>query len=178
MGLVLRVVPPEDCLKETLALAAEIAANAPLAVQATKRMMRLGLDETFEPEFVNAFEVGVKNTLLDNTLQANISLFYYDYTDQQVPYFFTDPVSGLLNTKRGRILGASIVGEHAGELIQMWSLAISQKMKIKAMTDWIGGFAKLARAYPGAQPAVEFRQRLTELAEQDREQASNRAWPT
>jgi enoyl-CoA hydratase/carnithine racemase len=32
----------------TNALAAEIAANAPLAVQATKRLMRLGLDETFE----------------------------------------------------------------------------------------------------------------------------------
>jgi enoyl-CoA hydratase/carnithine racemase len=29
-------------------LAQEIAANAPLAVQATKRMMRMGQDETFE----------------------------------------------------------------------------------------------------------------------------------
>ena len=29
-------------------MAAEIARNAPLAVQATKRMMRLGLEETFE----------------------------------------------------------------------------------------------------------------------------------
>ena len=29
------------------ALAAEIAANAPLAVQASKRMMRMGLDEGF-----------------------------------------------------------------------------------------------------------------------------------
>ncbi|MEO1525970.1 MAG: AAA family ATPase [Planctomycetota bacterium] len=34
----------------------------------------------------------------------------------------------------------------------------------KAMTDWIGGFAKLAKAYPKAQPAVEFRERLSELA--------------
>ena len=39
----------------------------------------------------------------------------------------------------------------------------------KAMTDWIGGFAKLAKAYPEAQPAVEFRNRLAELAEQDQE---------
>ena len=30
----------------------------------------------------------------------------------------------------------------------------------KAMTDWIGGFAKLAKAYPKAQPAIEFRSRL------------------
>jgi hypothetical protein len=37
------------------------------------------------------------------------------------------------------------------------------------MTDWIGGFAKLAQAYPGARPAVEFRQRLTELCAEQQE---------
>jgi enoyl-CoA hydratase/carnithine racemase len=48
LGLVTRVVPGELLMKETLALAHEIAANAPLAVQGTKRMMRMGLTETFE----------------------------------------------------------------------------------------------------------------------------------
>ena len=38
---------------------------------------------TFEPEFVDAWEVGVKNTLLDNTLQANFSAFFYDYEGMQ-----------------------------------------------------------------------------------------------
>jgi pyruvate/2-oxoglutarate dehydrogenase complex dihydrolipoamide dehydrogenase (E3) component len=41
---------------------------------------------------------------------------------------------------KNRILGASIVGEHAGELIQMWSLAISQGLDIKAMTQWISPY--------------------------------------
>jgi len=41
---------------------------------------------------------------------------------------------------RGKILGASIVGEHAGELIQMWSLAVSQGLTIKAMTQWISPY--------------------------------------
>lgn len=45
---------------------------------------------------------------------------------------------------KGRILSASIVGPHAGELIQMWALAISQRMKIKAMTDWISPYPTLA----------------------------------
>jgi len=40
--------------------------------------------ETFEPEFVDAFEIGVKNTLLDNTLQANLTAFFYDYSDMQI----------------------------------------------------------------------------------------------
>ena len=48
MGLVNKVVPADRLQAETRALAEEIAANAPLAVQATKRMMRMGLDETFE----------------------------------------------------------------------------------------------------------------------------------
>jgi enoyl-CoA hydratase/carnithine racemase len=48
LGLVSKVVPHESLMDEANALAAEIAANAPLAVQATKRMMRLSLEETFE----------------------------------------------------------------------------------------------------------------------------------
>ncbi len=39
---------------------------------------------TFEPEYVNAFEIGTKNTLLDGALMLNGSVFYYDYTDYQV----------------------------------------------------------------------------------------------
>jgi pyruvate/2-oxoglutarate dehydrogenase complex dihydrolipoamide dehydrogenase (E3) component len=40
-------------------------------------------------------------------------------------------------TAKGRILGATIAGAEAGELIHVWSLAIAQKLGIKAMTDWI-----------------------------------------
>ena len=47
LGLVAKVVPDADLMKEARALAAEIAANAPLAVQAAKRMMRMGLSEPF-----------------------------------------------------------------------------------------------------------------------------------
>ena len=37
------------------------------------------------------------------------------------------------------------------------------------MSDWIGGFAKLAKAYPKAEPAMEFRERLRDLAAEDSE---------
>ena len=43
----------------------------------------------------------------------------------------------VVTDKKGRILGASIVGAQAGELIQIWSLAISQGLKISAMTQWV-----------------------------------------
>lgn len=42
------------------------------------------ISATFEPEFINAFEVGMKNTLWDNTLTANLSAFKYDYEGYQV----------------------------------------------------------------------------------------------
>ena len=48
LGLVNRVVPHDLFEKEVRALADEIANNAPLAVQAIKRMMRLGLEDSFE----------------------------------------------------------------------------------------------------------------------------------
>ncbi len=51
---------------------------------------------------------------------------------------------------------------------QLWYGRLLAAKDRKAMTDWIGGFAKLAKAYPKAQPAVEFRSRLAELAEVDR----------
>ena len=48
VGLVNEIVPHDELMTRTMELADEIAANAPLSVQATKRMMRLGMDEPFE----------------------------------------------------------------------------------------------------------------------------------
>ncbi|MEC9345380.1 MAG: enoyl-CoA hydratase-related protein [Pseudomonadota bacterium] len=47
LGLVSRVVPADELDDAVAALAAEIAGSAPLAVQASKRMMRMGLSEPF-----------------------------------------------------------------------------------------------------------------------------------
>jgi enoyl-CoA hydratase/carnithine racemase len=54
-GLVGRVVPADQLTTIVRDLACEIAANAPLAVQATKRMMRLGQDESFEANVHHVF---------------------------------------------------------------------------------------------------------------------------
>lgn len=51
-GLANEVVPDADLMDRARAVAREIAANAPLAVQAAKRMMRMGLNETF-PDHVH-----------------------------------------------------------------------------------------------------------------------------
>jgi iron complex outermembrane receptor protein len=39
---------------------------------------------TFKPEFVDAFELGTKNTLLDGALTFNADIFYYKYQNYQI----------------------------------------------------------------------------------------------
>ena len=44
----------------------------------------------------------------------------------------------------GRILGATIVGRHAGELILPWVLAIDRSLKIGAMANLIAPYPTLS----------------------------------
>lgn len=39
---------------------------------------------TFDPEYINSFEVGTKNTFADRTFQANVTAFVYQYDGLQV----------------------------------------------------------------------------------------------
>ena len=48
LGLVNKVVPHDELMATTMKMARQIANNAPLSVQSTKRMMRLGMEEPFE----------------------------------------------------------------------------------------------------------------------------------
>lgn len=51
--------------------------NSPAAVG-------VSVQANYSPEFVNAFELGLKNTLLDGRLVLNLSAFSYDYKDYQI----------------------------------------------------------------------------------------------
>ncbi|MDZ4371853.1 MAG: enoyl-CoA hydratase-related protein [Phenylobacterium sp.] len=55
LGLASRAVPDAEVGATARALALEIAANAPLAVQASKRMMRMGLSEGFDEHVHHVF---------------------------------------------------------------------------------------------------------------------------
>ena len=62
----------------------------------------------FDPEYVNAFEVGMKNTFLEGRLTANLTAFYYDYSNQQVQDTRAGPVSFLVNAPKSEIYGAEL----------------------------------------------------------------------
>jgi enoyl-CoA hydratase/carnithine racemase len=55
LGLVSKLASGEKVMEEATALALQIAENAPLAVQASKRMMRMGLEESFPTHVHHVF---------------------------------------------------------------------------------------------------------------------------
>jgi len=46
----------------------------------------------------------------------------------------------VLARRNGRVLGASMIGPHAGELIQPWGLAISAGLKLSVMAGFLAPY--------------------------------------
>ena len=57
--------------------------------------------DSFDPEFLWAYEVGLKSSFFDQRLQLNVATFYYDHTDLQVQTLIPAPdgMSSQLITK-------------------------------------------------------------------------------
>jgi iron complex outermembrane receptor protein len=68
-------------------------------------------DNTYQPEFLTAFEAGIRNRFLDNTLQLNLETFYWQYRDYQFTFvnFATNGTQALVTTNAGkaRLYGAN-----------------------------------------------------------------------
>jgi pyruvate/2-oxoglutarate dehydrogenase complex dihydrolipoamide dehydrogenase (E3) component len=60
----------------------------------------------------------------------------------------------VITAKNGRILGATIVGTHAGELITTWTLALSRGLNIRAMTGIVMPYPTLSEI--GKRAAISY----------------------
>ncbi|GIL02102.1 MAG: mercuric reductase [Alphaproteobacteria bacterium] len=60
----------------------------------------------------------------------------------------------LVTDARGRILGAGIVGAEAGELINLWALAVARKMTVRDIVGYVAPYPTLAEA--GRRAAIGF----------------------
>jgi pyruvate/2-oxoglutarate dehydrogenase complex dihydrolipoamide dehydrogenase (E3) component len=67
---------------------------------------------------------------------------YHD-NDRAQAERLTDGLVKVVTTRKGHILGAGIVGAAAGELIQTWVLAMSQRIKIGAVASMIAPYPTL-----------------------------------
>ncbi len=75
--------------------------------------------------------------------KVNVYRWPYHENDRAQAEHATEGFVKVVTATNGKILGASIVGQNAGEIIQMWSLALSQGMKIAKMTNWISPYPTL-----------------------------------
>jgi len=66
----------------------------------------------------------------------------------------TDGFVKIVSRRNGRILGATIVGPHAGELIQVWTLAIACRLKLSAMAGLVAPYP--TRGEAGKRAAGDF----------------------
>ncbi|MEQ1577957.1 MAG: FAD-dependent oxidoreductase [Hyphomicrobium sp.] len=76
-------------------------------------------------------------------LKINVLRWPYHENDRAQAERVIEGHVKVVTAKSGKILGATIAGEHAGELIQIWALAVSQGLKAKAMAEWISPYPTL-----------------------------------
>ncbi|MDH2135187.1 TonB-dependent receptor [Sphingobium yanoikuyae] len=68
---------------------------------------QLGDGKPFLPEYLWSYEVGLKSTLLDRRLRANLSAFYYDYTNLQVVQYING-VASTTNAGQATVKGLEV----------------------------------------------------------------------
>lgn len=72
--------------------------------------------------------------------RINVLRWPYTENDRAQAERQTEGFVKVITNKKGRILGASMVGANAGELIQLWSLAMQKKINISAMAGYIAPY--------------------------------------
>ncbi|MDO7837311.1 TonB-dependent receptor [Sphingobium sp. HBC34] len=65
----------------------------------------------YNPEVIDAYEVGMKADLLGRRLRFNPAFFYYDYQNIQVPLLLPTGVLGTVNGPSAKVYGLDIDGE-------------------------------------------------------------------
>jgi len=90
-------------------------------------------------------QVGLTEMAARKKFGDDIRVVTWDYAENDRARAEADTTGFIkvTTTRKGRILGAAIVGRQAGELIGVWSLAISKKMKIGALAGMIAPYPTL-----------------------------------
>lgn len=63
--------------------------------------------------------------------------WHFQENDRAMAEAKTQGLVKLVTLKNGRIIGCSIVGPNAGDLIAMWTLAVTQKLKVSAIANMV-----------------------------------------
>jgi iron complex outermembrane receptor protein len=102
---------------------------------------------TFDPEYINSAEIGIKTTLFDGSMQLNGTLFYYDYEDLQT--------SKIVNVTSINVNTDATISGFEGEML--W--APTDNLRLTATFSWldtdIDGFSTFDTADPNGMGTTE-----------------------
>lgn len=97
----------------------------------------------YEPEDLNAYEVGVKSDIVDGRVRLNAAAFYYDYTNIQVARFTTTAV--IFNGAEAEIYGIDLDAE--AQLTDGFSVRAGASLMHSEFTDFRN--AQFSQPIPG-----------------------------
>ena len=80
--------------------------------------------------------------------------WHFKENDRALAEAKTKGMIKIITAKNGLVIGTSIVGPNAGDLIAMWTLAISQKMKVSAIANMVLPYPTLGEV--GKRAAVTY----------------------
>lgn len=78
-------------------------------------------------------------------IKHKVYTFPFSENDRAISEGETDGMAKIITTPKGKLLGACIVGPHAGELISEYVLAISQGLNVSALSNTIHIYPTLAQ---------------------------------
>ena len=96
-----------------------------------------------DPELAN---VGLNEAMAieaDGEDNVKTVSWHFDENDRAQASLRTEGMIKVVCTKKGKILGAGIIGPNAGELLAVWTLAITKGMKIGDITGMIAPYPTL-----------------------------------
>lgn len=110
-----------------------------------------------EPEIAH---VGMnEEAAREYTKNIHVLRFPYHENDRAIAERKTSGMIKMISNKKGKILGVTIAGANAGEMINMWALALSKDMTIKDVASYIPPYPTMSEI--GKRAATSFYAPLT-----------------
>lgn len=78
------------------------------------------------------------------SIMVVVKTLSYQQNDRAVAEGMTDGFVKIIADRKNRVLGVTIVGGQAGELINIWGIAVRKKMSLKQLTDNIVAYPTLS----------------------------------
>lgn len=95
-----------------------------------------------DPEIAHAGET--EEQLQERRARYDVHRFPYSRIDRAVTDSRTDGLIKTFSDKRGRVLGATVAGDRAGDAIAEWQLAISRRIYLRDLSSTIHAFPTYA----------------------------------